>query len=47
MIDLGEFKKFEKLLRGKIVLNCCCFTWVKFHGQIFIKIGTLQLICYN
>jgi hypothetical protein len=29
---------------GKIVYNGCCFIWVKFHGNFFIKIGTLHLI---
>jgi len=32
---------------GKIVFNGCHFIWVKFHGQIFIKIGTFELIYYN
>jgi len=32
---------------GEVFLNGCHFIWVKFHGQIFIKIGTLQLIYYH
>jgi hypothetical protein len=32
---------------GKIVFNGYCFTWEKIYGQIFIEIGTLQLIYYN
>jgi len=32
---------------GNIVFNGCRFIWVKFHGKIFIKICTLQLIYYN
>jgi hypothetical protein len=44
MIDLHDFKKFGELWWGKIVYNGCPFTWVKFHGNFFIKIGTSQLI---
>jgi len=40
-------KKIWKALMGKIVFNGCSFMWVKFHGQIFIKIDTLQLTYYN
>jgi len=32
---------------GKNVFNGSRFIWLKFHGQIFIKIGTLQLSYYN
>jgi hypothetical protein len=32
---------------GEDFFNGCFFIWVKFHGQIFIKIGIIQLICYN
>jgi hypothetical protein len=44
MIDLHDFKKFEKFWWGKIIYNGCSFIWVKFCGNFFIKIGTLQLI---
>jgi len=44
MIDFHDFKK---ALMGKIIFNGCRFIWAKFHGQIFIKIHTLQLIYYN
>jgi len=47
MIDLCDFKKFGKLLWGRLFLIVVIFTWVKSHQQIFIKIGTLQLIYYN
>jgi hypothetical protein len=47
MVDLCDFKKFEKLFMGKIAFDYCYFTWVKFHGKFFIKIATLQLIYYN
>jgi len=36
-----------EILMGKIIFNGCRFIWVKFHGTIFINIGTLQLIYYN
>jgi len=36
-----------KALMGKIIFNGCHFIWVKFYGQVFIKIGILQLIYYN
>jgi hypothetical protein len=32
---------------GKIIFNGFHFIWVKFHEQIFIKIGIFQLIYYN
>jgi hypothetical protein len=46
MIDLHDLKNLESF-NGEVVFNCCHFIWVKFHGQIFIKIGTLELINYN
>jgi hypothetical protein len=40
---LPWLQEIWKALMGKIVLNGFCFIWVKFHGQIFIKIGISQL----
>jgi hypothetical protein len=37
-------REIWKALMGKIVYNGCHFIWVKFHGQNFIEVGTLQLI---
>jgi hypothetical protein len=42
-----RLQEIWKTLMGKIVFNGCNFISVKFCGQIFIKIGTLQLTYYN